>query len=109
MLLIFILKTSKSTESATKLKKDRVVVSGDGKIEYNGRCKFGSNEIGGGEFEDDKIKKNNQKTSKSKNLAKSKIMESSFFISGASLAYTKLRQAFVKAPILYHFDLEYHI
>ena len=31
-----------------------------------------------------------------------------FFILGARLAFTKLRQAFVKAPILYHFDPKCH-
>ena len=32
-----------------------------------------------------------------------------FFTLGARLAFTKLRPAFVKAPILYHSDPEYHI
>ena len=32
-----------------------------------------------------------------------------FFIPRARLAFTKLRQAFLKGPILYYFDLEYHI
>ncbi len=32
-----------------------------------------------------------------------------FFISEARQAFTELRQAFVKAPILNHFDLERHI
>lgn len=32
-----------------------------------------------------------------------------FLISEARLAFTKLRQVFIKVPILYHFDLEYHI
>lgn len=32
-----------------------------------------------------------------------------FFISEASLAFTRLRKAFIKALILYYFDLKYHI
>ena len=32
-----------------------------------------------------------------------------FFISRARLAFTELRQVFVKAPILHHLDLEHHI
>ena len=55
------------------------------------------------------------KTTKSKILLKSKIHnffhnsrnkkgKTSFFTPKARLAFTQLRQAFVKAPILYHFD-----
>ena len=49
--------------------------------------------------------------SKSKKLSKSKKMIRSlyFLTPEARLAFTKLRQVFVKAPILYHFDLEYNI
>ena len=62
------------------------------------------------EVEVDKIKKKSQKTSKSKSLFKSKkTIISNIFTPGAKLAFTELRQAFLKAPILYHFDLEYHI
>ena len=32
-----------------------------------------------------------------------------FFTPGAKLVFTKLRQAFIKAPILHHFNLERHI
>ena len=32
-----------------------------------------------------------------------------FFIANARRTFTKLRQAFIKVPILNHFDLEYHI
>ena len=32
-----------------------------------------------------------------------------FFIPGAKLAFTKLKQAFFKAPILHHFNLERYI
>ena len=37
------------------------------------------------------------------------MSKSDFLIPGARLAFTKLRQAFVKALILHHFDLERHI
>ena len=37
------------------------------------------------------------------------MVGSDFFTSRAKLAFTKLRQAFVKALIFYHFDLEHHI
>ena len=38
-----------------------------------------------------------------------KIIRSEFLTPGARLAFTQLRQAFIKAPILYQFDLERHI
>ena len=48
--------------------------------------------------------------SKSKNLSKSqKTVGSDFLTPGAKLAFTELRQAFLKAPILHHFDPERHI
>lgn len=46
---------------------------------------------------------------KLKNFLQSKKPGISFFIFRARLVFIKLKQAFVKAPILYHFDLEYHI
>ena len=46
--------------------------------------------------------------SKSRNLSK-KIVRSDFLTFGARLAFTKLRQIFVKIPILQYFDLERHI
>ena len=58
-----------------------------------------------------KLKKKDQKTFKSKKLSKSKMMVKSldFLISKARLMFTKLRQVFVKALILYHFDPKRHI
>ena len=62
-------------------------------------------EIDGNEIEVDEIEKKDQKTSKSKNLSKSKkTVRSDFFTLGAKLAFTELRQAFLKALILHHFD-----
>ena len=51
------------------------------------------------------------KTSKFKNLSKSKkiIRSLDFLIPKTKLAFTKLRQAFLKAPIFHHFNSEYHI
>ena len=68
-------------------------------------------EVDGGEFEVDEVGNKVQKTTKSKNLSKSKkaIRPSDFLTPGAKLAFTELRQAFLKAPILHHFDPERHI
>ena len=45
----------------------------------------------------------------SKNLSKSKKTQLGFLKSGARLAFSNLRQAFVKAPTFYHFDPDYYI
>ena len=49
--------------------------------------------------------------SKSKNLAGSKktVGFLDFLTLGAKLAFTKLKQIFLKVLILHHFDLEYYI
>ena len=61
-------------------------------------------EVDGGEVEVDEVGK------KARNLSKSKKMVGSDFLTpGAKLAFTELRQAFLKAPILHHFDPERHI
>ena len=44
-----------------------------------------------------------------KNLSKSKKTETGFLTSGAKKALIKLKQAFIKALILNHFDPEQHI
>ena len=61
-------------------------------------------EVDGGEVEIDEGAKKAQKLSKSK-----KIVGSDFLTLRAKLAFTKLRQAFLEASILYHFDPEHHI
>ena len=67
-------------------------------------------EVDGNEVEVDEVGKKGRKTSNSKNLFKSKkMLRSDFLTPGAKLAFTKLRQAFLKTPILYHFDSERHI
>ena len=75
--------------------------------------------IGGVEATNPAKRKNQAKTTKSKILVKSKNhdfsksraekAETSFFTPKAKLAFTQLRQAFVEAPILHHFDAESHI
>ena len=99
------LKTSGSIESKTW--------SGEGGVGVGGSSRAGRNrsgnrmdegEVDSGEIEDDEIGKKVQKLSKSKKMVGSDILTP-----GAKLAFTKLRQAFVKAPILHHIDLEWHI
>ena len=63
------------------------------------------------EIEVDEVKKKVRNLSKSKNLSKSEKMVrcSDFLTLGAKLTFTKLRQAFLKAPILHHINSEHHI
>ena len=97
------MKTS-STE-LVKPKKGIVRVGGGNKAGCDG-SEIDSSEVDGG-----KVRKKVQKTSNSKNLFKSKKMvgSSNFFTLGAKLAFTKLRQTFFKALILYYFNPECHI
>ena len=101
--------------SIIRLGEGGVRVSDDSRIEHDGKYKLGGIEIGGSEVdgvevEDNEVEKKNQKTSKSKKLSKSKKMVGSdFFIFGARLAFVKLRQAFVKALIFYHFHPKHYI
>ena len=97
------LKTSGNTESKTQPDEGGVRVGGDSKTGY-GKSGIDDGKNDGGEVGDDKIGKKAQKLSKSKNLSKS-----DFFTPVAKLAFTKLRQAFIKAPIFHHFDPEHHI
>ena len=66
-------------------------------------------EVDGGEVEVDEVGKKGRKTSKSKKSSNSKTVGSDFLTPGAKLAFTKLRQAFLKALILHHFNPERHI
>ena len=97
-----ILKTSRGTESKTRLGENGVRVSGsragrDGSKLDDGR-RVDGNEIG-----DNEVGTKVQKSSKSNKT------ESGFLTPGARKAFTKLRQAFIVAPILHHFDPERHI
>ena len=104
------LKTIGSTRSAANPKKTK--------------AGFGSNSVvgdivGGGEATNPTKGKNPVKTTKSKILVKSKNHDfpksrpekagTGFLTPEARLAFTRLRQAFVEAPILHHFDPESHI
>ena len=114
------MKTSGNIESTRQLGKNKVKVDDNGRTERDNKCKLGSEvnngEINQSKIRDNKVGKKDQKMSKSKNLFKfkklsksKKTLESNFFTLGARLAFTKLRQTFVKAPILYYFDLERYI
>ena len=102
--LASMLKISGSTESSTQPGKGGARVDGDSKAGRDW------NEVDCGEGRDNEVRKKVQKSSKSRNLSKSKkTVGSDFLTPGAKLAFFKLRQVFVKALILYHFDLERHI
>ena len=68
-----------------------------------------SNEVGSNKVDNEVWK--NQKTFKFRKSSKSKKMigSSDFFTLRAKLAFTKLRQAFVKVLTLHYFDLKHHI
>ena len=108
------LKTSGSTESKTQPSEGEVGVGGS-RAGREGSKLDGSelhgDEVDGGEVKDNEVGEKVWKRSKSKNLSKSKktVRSLDFFIPGAKLAFTELRQAFLKAPILHHSDPERHI
>ena len=98
----------------TEPKKGGVGVGGDSRAGIGGN-KLDGRRIDDNEVDDvvdddvdNEIGTTVQKSSKSKNLSKSKKTELGFFTSGARKAFTKLRQAFIKASILHHFDPERH-
>ena len=71
---------------------------------------IGNSEVDSGEVGDNEIGKKVQKMSKSKKLSKSKKMVGSNFLTPRTkLTFIKLRQVFVKALILHHFDPECYI
>ena len=103
------LNISGSLESLIQPGKGGVGVGGDSRAGFD-ESELDKSEVDSGEVGDDKIEKKVQKLFKSKNLSKSKkTVGSDFLTSGAKLAFTKLRQVFVKAPIFHHFDLKRHI
>ena len=109
------LKTSWSTESKTWPGEGGVRVGGS-RVGREGSkldgSKFYSGKVDSSEIEDDEVGKKVQKKSKFKNSSKSKNLSKStldFLTPGAKLAFTKLRQVFLKALILYHFNPERHI
>ena len=98
------LKTSGGTESKTRPGEGGVGVGGSRAGRGGSKLDDGSGmddvEVDGGEVEVGE---------KGRNSSKSKKTESGFLTSGAKKAFTELRQTFVKALILHHFDLERHI
>ena len=114
------LKTLESTEFLTQPGKGKVGLGGNKRARRDG-SELNKSEIDNGEIDaskvgDNKVGKKGQKTSKSKylfkckNLSKSKkTVRLNFFTFRARLEFIKLSQAFVKAPILHHFDPECHI
>ena len=102
--------TVKSTGSAANPKGTEAEVSDDSVV---------GDLVGGGEATNSTKGKNQAKTTKSKILVKSKNHDfpksrteeagTSFLTPKARLAFTQLRQAFVKSLILHHFDPESHI
>ena len=110
-----ILKTSGSTELLTQSGGGVVRVGGDSRARRDAskldKSELDGNEVDGGEVKVDKVGKKVQKMTKSKNSSKSKktIGPLDFLTPRAKQVFTKLRQAFLKAPILQHFDLERHI
>ena len=110
--LTSMLKTSGSTEPSTRPGEGVVGVGGDSRAGRDRIDRSGMDdiEVDGGEVEVDEVRKKARNFSKFKNLSKSKkTVRSDFLIPGAKLAFTELRQAFFKAPILHYFNPEYHI
>ena len=101
------LKTSGGTESKTQPSEDGVEIGGSragrGGSKLDDEKRVDGDEVGDEEVRDDEVRMKVQK------LSKSKKTESGFLTPGARKAFIKLRQAFIKVPILHHFDLERHI
>ena len=106
------LKTIGSTRSAANVKEIKGEVGGESVV--------GDSVVDDGEAINFTKGKKHAKTTKSKILVKSKNHDfppnsrnrkarTSFFTSEARLAFTQLRQAFVKTLILHYFDPENHI
>ena len=103
------LKISESIVSITQLGEGKSWFGDDNRARCNRRCKLDKSEIsdgeiGGGEIEDNEVKKKGQTICKSKNTIKSE-----FFILRARLMFIELRQVFVKAPIFHYFNLKCYI
>ena len=102
------LKTSRSIEFKTQPSEGGVRVDGSSRVGHDRRrSRIDDSEVDGNEIGDNKVRK---KVQKCKNLSKSKkVIGLDFLTPGARLAFIKLRQAFVKAPIFHHFDPEHYI
>ena len=96
----------KTSESKTR--------PGEGGVGVGGSiARRDKSKLDGRRLDDDKVDSNeigdNEVETKVQKLSKSKKPESGFFTPGARKAFMKLRQAFIKAPILDHFDPECYI
>lgn len=89
------------------MKKNRIKIDVDNRAKYIARDKFGDNKVDNDEAEDNEIieKKNHQIISKSEK----KIRSSNLFIFRARLIFTKFKQTFIKALILYYFYQKHYI
>ena len=105
-----ILRLKISSIKSAKPKKGRVGIGNGSRARCNG-SKIDGSEVDSNEIEDYEVGKKVQKTTKSKNLSKSKktVGSLNFFTFKAKLPFIKLRQVFFKARILYHFNLERYI
>ena len=101
------LKTAGPRKGGVRVDDDSKTGCGGKKIDGSG---IDNIEVDGGEVKVDEVGKKGQKISKSKNLSKSKkTVVSDFLTPGAKLAFTKLRQVFLKAPIFHRFNPERYI
>ena len=108
--LTFMLKTTRNTGFAVNPEETKGRVGGDSVV---------GNVVGGSKATNPTKRKNPMKTTKSKILVKSKNQDfpksrpeeagTDFLTPKARLAFTQLRQAFVKAPIFHHFNPKSHI
>ena len=106
------LKTTGSTGSAASPKETKGEVGGNSVV--------GDSMVGGSKATNPTKRKNQAKTTKSKILVKSKNHDfpsnfrnkeagTGFLTPETRLAFTQLRQVFVKVSIIHHFDPESHI
>lgn len=90
----------------TKSWKNRIKIDNKNRNKLNNRNKVSGNKISNNKVGDNKVlkRKNHQKKSKFKQIIS--FVTLVFFTLGARLAFSKLKQVFIKVPIFYYFDLE---
>ena len=107
--LTLMLKISGSTESKTRPGEGGVGVGGSGAGRGSNRAGRDGSKLDDGTRNDGNKVDGDEVGTKVQKLSKSKKTELGFLTPRARKTFTELRQAFIKAPILYHFDLEHHI
>ena len=100
------IKLAKPRKGGDGVDGDNKAGCGGSKINESGMNNI---EIDSGEVDVDEIEKKVQKLSKNLFKSKKMIRSSDFLTFGAKLVFIKLRQAFLKAPILHQIDPERHI